>query len=332
VTDRCRRHRSPRPPTAVVELVDESVVAPPTRDVDLERAIEGLSRGQRRAVYLHYFVGLDVVTVGEVLGYAPGTVATTLHQARARLLDLLGDDRGELMDDRLSAAARRWQDQQPLAPDVPLERLDAPLARHLPWRAVVVAAAAVVLVGGGAAAVVRALGPDDATPRASDTSPTAQVESAPHRVVPWRDLEPGHPVLGHDQNGVLVTPYDDVTVTGSISGTVHPGDTLVFEAAMTSPGILPFHPCPDYTIAFGTHATTRQLNCAQVPYFASIVRPDGGITAFRPVIPAGTVVFFRMQVTVPDELGSQRVVWTLDGPSPTPGFDGIVEVTASGSE
>jgi RNA polymerase sigma-70 factor, ECF subfamily len=95
VADRCRRHRSRlssrQQPGAVVELVEQG--APfPGRDVDLERAVDGLSRRQRQAVDLFYFVGLDVATVADVMGCAPGTVKATLHQARARLRELLGDD------------------------------------------------------------------------------------------------------------------------------------------------------------------------------------------------------------------------------------------------
>ena len=51
------------------------------------------------------------------------------------------------------------------------------------------------------------------------------------------------------------------------------------------------------------------------------------MTQFRPVLPAGTQVFFRMRVTVPDVLGTQRVLWSLDGPQAMPGFSGIVNVT-----
>jgi RNA polymerase sigma-70 factor, ECF subfamily len=320
------RHHTRQPAREVVELVDTTAAAPPTRDVDLDRAIEGLRRQQRLAVDLYYFVGLDLAAVAEVMNCAPSTVTTTLHQARAKLRDLLGDDDDDLMDARLSVAAGRWQGEQPLAPDVPLRRLGVPVGRHLPWRAAVAAAVAVVLVGGGTVAVVRALGRDDTAPRDA-TSPTPRVEAATGRVVPWRDLEPGHPTLGNDVNGVLVTPYDDVSVTGSISGTVHPGDTLVFDAALTAPGIVSLHPCPDYTIAFGTQTTTRGLNCAQVPYFASLVRSNGQVSGFRPVLPAGTHVFFRMRVTVPDEPGRQKVLWTLDGPQELVGFYGIVDVT-----
>jgi RNA polymerase sigma factor (sigma-70 family) len=92
VADRCRRHRTRQPLHAVVELVDHGTTPPVTTDIDLERAIEGLSRRQRQAVDLHYFVGLDVATVADVMDCAPGTVKATLHQARARLRELLGDD------------------------------------------------------------------------------------------------------------------------------------------------------------------------------------------------------------------------------------------------
>ena len=82
-----------------------------------------------------------------------------------------------------------------------------------------------------------------------------------------------------------------------------------------------------YTITFGTLSTTRQLNCGEVPYFASLVRSSDKVTTFRPVLPAGVQVFFRMRVTVPDQPGRQTVLWTLDGPQETPGLDGVVDVT-----
>jgi DNA-directed RNA polymerase specialized sigma24 family protein len=56
-----------------------------------EFAARRLSGRQRIAVDLYYFVDLDVATIAEVMGWAPGTVKATLHQARARLRDLLGD-------------------------------------------------------------------------------------------------------------------------------------------------------------------------------------------------------------------------------------------------
>jgi RNA polymerase sigma-70 factor (ECF subfamily) len=320
------RHHIRQPAREIVELVDTTAAPAPTRDVDLERAVDGLGHRQRLAVDLHYFVGLEVVTVAEVMRWGPGTVEATLHQARARLRDLLGEDEDDLMEERLSVAGGRWRDEQPLAPGVPLRRLEAPLGRHLPRRAAVAAAVALVLVGVGTVAVVRALGRNGTAP-GDATSPAPAVERAAGRVVPWRDLEPGHPAFGKDVNGVLVTPYDDVSATGSISGTVHPGDTLVFDAALTAPGPVSLRPCPDYTIAWGTQTTTRGLNCAQVPYFASLVRSNGKVTGFRPVLPPGTHVLFQMRVTVPDEPGPQQVTWTLDGPQELVGFSGIVDVT-----
>jgi RNA polymerase sigma factor (sigma-70 family) len=91
VADRCRRHRTRQPAGQVVELVEHAAPSTP-HDLDLERAVAALSRRQRQAVDLHYFVGLDVATTAEVMGCAPGTVKATLHQARARLRELLGDD------------------------------------------------------------------------------------------------------------------------------------------------------------------------------------------------------------------------------------------------
>ncbi len=91
VADRCRRHRTRRP-APLVELVEQGAAPERPVDVDLERAITRLSGRQRQAVDLHYFVGLDVATAAEVMGCAPGTVKATLHQARARLRELLGDD------------------------------------------------------------------------------------------------------------------------------------------------------------------------------------------------------------------------------------------------
>lgn len=89
VADRARRHRTRTRLT--YELVDAGSVELAAADVDLERAVARLSGRQRLAVDLHYFVGLDVATCAQVMGCAEGTVKATLHQARGRLRDLLGD-------------------------------------------------------------------------------------------------------------------------------------------------------------------------------------------------------------------------------------------------
>jgi len=200
----------------------------------------------------------------------------------------------------------------------------------------VAAAAVVVLVV--VALVVRAVhghgaDPAGAQPQVDPPVPLHLDQVGPARspvvrkVVPFRDLPARHPRLRHDQSGVQVTPYDGLSATGHIEGSLHPGDTLVFDAVLESPGLVSLQPCPDYTIAFGSLTTTRQLNCAQVPYFASMVHSDGEVSSFRPVLPAGNEVTFRMHVKVPDALGRQKVLWTLEGPQKAPGFSGLIEVT-----
>jgi RNA polymerase sigma factor (sigma-70 family) len=96
VVDRARRHRRRRSSDrwALVELDGVADAGTdPTTDVDLERALHSLSHRQRLAVSLYYFVDLDVATTAQVMGCAPGTVTATLHQARERLRELLGEQR-----------------------------------------------------------------------------------------------------------------------------------------------------------------------------------------------------------------------------------------------
>ena len=91
VADQGRRHRV-RSPVPSLQLHDaDGRGALNEADVDLERAIARLSTRQREAVDLYYFVDLDIATIAEVMRCASGTVKATLHQARARLRDLLGD-------------------------------------------------------------------------------------------------------------------------------------------------------------------------------------------------------------------------------------------------
>ena len=63
----------------------------PGERVDIERAIAKLSERQRVAVTLHYFVDLDIAECAAVMACAPGTVKSTLFDARARLRQLLGE-------------------------------------------------------------------------------------------------------------------------------------------------------------------------------------------------------------------------------------------------
>ena len=263
----------------MVELVDGAGTGLQTRDVDLERAVEGLARRERLVVDLHYFVGLDVATVAEVVHSAPGTVEATLRQARERLRQLVGTTMDDLMDQRLSAAARRWQDEQPPPPEVPLERLDESLRRGSPGAGSLAVAAVVLLVGGGA--VARRGRAEPRRPPRIRALPTRH----PHRTRRRPPCEerrpvprPGAGASGGSATACGSTPFDDVSATGHISGTVHPGDTLAFDVVLEAPGVVSLHPCPDYTITFGALTTTRQLNCAQVPYLASLVRSSGKVT------------------------------------------------------
>ncbi|KRC58901.1 MULTISPECIES: RNA polymerase sigma factor [unclassified Nocardioides] len=92
VRDRARRHRTRQRPHLELADASEPSVAPVVVDLDLERAVRALPERQREAVDLYYFVGLDVATVAAAMACAPGTVRATLHQARAALRTLIGDD------------------------------------------------------------------------------------------------------------------------------------------------------------------------------------------------------------------------------------------------
>ncbi len=221
------------------------------------------------------------------------------------------------LDERLSAAGRRWRAEQPPPPEVPLGRLDEPASRPWRWRPVLAAAAAVVVVGSGVA-VVAGLGGNGPSPALPAGHRTVTLPRRPGPAVPWADLQAGHPDVRHRVHGHVVTPYDRISASGNIAGKARPGDTLQFVAVLESSTDLPLDPCPDFNIAFGRGSWhTWQLNCAQVPY-----RDGQG----RPLLPAFANVRFEMQVTVPDEPGRQKVLWTLDGPQQMPGFYGIVKV------
>lgn len=232
----------------------------------------------------------------------------------------------DLMDERLHKAARRWQDEQPRPPAVPLDRLTEPPHRggRRPYAAL---AAAAVLVVAGSAVAIGHLGSGGTT-----ASPTGQQT---HRVgtdrpgaIPWADLPAAHPQVrttqppqGKEHRGQVVTPFDGVSATGTIEGTASPGDVITFDAVLESSTDVVLDPCPDFNIWFGRHdAQSWQLNCAAVPYRDA---------QDRPYLPAFENVRFEMRVTVPDEPGTQKVLWTLDGPQQMPGFYGLVRVRPS---
>jgi hypothetical protein len=230
------------------------------------------------------------------------------------------------MDQRLTAAGRSWQEVQPPPPELPLARLEESLQRPFPRRRALLVAVSLLLAGGSVAATLRQGLDVERRPRAEASAPPAPIVPPGAKTIPFRDLDAAHLPLQREHHGVRDTPYDSVSASGEISGTVHPGDTLVFDAALEAPGVVALLPCPDYTITIGTLTTTRQLNCAQVPFYASLVRSNGHVTSFRPVLPAQTPVLFRMRVTVPDQPGPQNVRWALAGPD-GPAFSGRVDVT-----
>jgi RNA polymerase sigma factor (sigma-70 family) len=95
VADQARSARRSR--VRRLRVVDDAAELPdaPARndqpDVDLERAIDRLTERQQLAVHLHYFVGLGMDETAAVMGCSPGTVKSTLFDARTRLRRLLGD-------------------------------------------------------------------------------------------------------------------------------------------------------------------------------------------------------------------------------------------------
>ncbi len=80
-----KARRRARASYELVEVAGEQ----PVPDVDVERALATLSRRQRLAVELHYFLGLSVAESAQVMRCAPGTVKSTLSDARARMRPLL---------------------------------------------------------------------------------------------------------------------------------------------------------------------------------------------------------------------------------------------------
>ena len=90
VADQARKghRRAGRPQLAAVEDSHEDDVGDP----DLDRAVDALSVRQRAAVVLHYYLGLPIADVAEVMSCSTGTVKSTLSDARTRLRRELGED------------------------------------------------------------------------------------------------------------------------------------------------------------------------------------------------------------------------------------------------
>lgn len=91
-TSRLRRLRTAlrHQRTTRLELV---VAAPGEHGVAIRDALAGLPEGQRRAVVLHYLVGLPVAEVADLCRVREGTVRTWLYRARQSLAISLDDFR-----------------------------------------------------------------------------------------------------------------------------------------------------------------------------------------------------------------------------------------------
>lgn len=78
---RQRRHPSLINDAALAELATEDT----THDLDLQRALARLTDRQHVAVDCYYFVGLSIDETAAVMKCAPGTVKSTLSDARRHL-------------------------------------------------------------------------------------------------------------------------------------------------------------------------------------------------------------------------------------------------------
>jgi RNA polymerase sigma-70 factor (ECF subfamily) len=90
--DRARRTHRRRGPVLVDEPADDQPIEAgrdPGEDIDLERAIARLSPRQRLVIDCVYFADLSIADAAAVMDCSPGTVKSTLSDARARLRILL---------------------------------------------------------------------------------------------------------------------------------------------------------------------------------------------------------------------------------------------------
>jgi len=73
------------------EFVETAPVPRDERDPELAEAVRGLAPRRRLVVYLRYFADLPYAEIASLLDISEGTVAATLSQAHAELLDQLRD-------------------------------------------------------------------------------------------------------------------------------------------------------------------------------------------------------------------------------------------------
>lgn len=83
-----RSRTAPPWPEDSLELLDPQLIET-ERDPELSQALRRLSPRKRLVVFLRYFADLSYAEISEVAGISEGTVAATLSQARAALLERL---------------------------------------------------------------------------------------------------------------------------------------------------------------------------------------------------------------------------------------------------
>ena len=80
------------PATREVPADDEPAVEPSSDDPEVDAiraALRRLPTGQRELLAMHYLDGLDLATIAGILELPVGTVKSRLHNARARLRDVI---------------------------------------------------------------------------------------------------------------------------------------------------------------------------------------------------------------------------------------------------
>jgi RNA polymerase sigma-70 factor (ECF subfamily) len=90
VADQAYKTRRRRRSISVLSEVSRDIAG--AVDLDLRDALGKLSRRQRLAIELHYYLGFPLAEVATLMDCAEGTVKSTLSDARARLRHLLGED------------------------------------------------------------------------------------------------------------------------------------------------------------------------------------------------------------------------------------------------
>jgi RNA polymerase sigma factor (sigma-70 family) len=85
--ERRARHR-------LAEASDDDALGPEA-GLDIERALSRLSRRERQATVLRYYLGFDLGEIASTLGVSEGTVKTVLSRARKKLASMLGENDSE---------------------------------------------------------------------------------------------------------------------------------------------------------------------------------------------------------------------------------------------